>query len=424
MRRVILHSDINCCYAQIECQAHPEIRSKPVVVAGKEELRHGIVLAKNEHAKAAGIKTADTLWEARKKCPGLIVLPPNYELYKRVSSLARRLYYDYTDCVEPFGLDEAWLDITGSFHVLGLTPRQIAEDISERMKAELGVTVSIGISWNKIFAKFGSDYKKPDAITEITPENYRDIIWTAPVRELLYVGAATQRKLHSCGINTIGELAHASDELLKRRFGKVGFVLRSFARGEDTTEVKPLDLALMDVNREVKSYGNGITFPRDITDEQTAKAVIWMLAESVSQRMREDKVRCRTVEIAIRSGLDLVCITRQCPTKAPTSITPEIAHVAWGLTRANHHFCEEDPVRALFVRASKLEPEEQGMQLALFDTVRNRPAMERLDGAIDGLRQRYGNNCVVWGPKAQDADAWIMDAKQDNTVHPVSYFHR
>ena len=149
-----------------------------------------------------------------------------------------------------------------------------------------------------------------------------------------------------------------------------------------------------------------------------------MLAESVSQRMREDKVRCRTVEIAIRSGLDLGCITRQCPTRAPTSITPEIAHVAWGLTQANHHFCEEDPVRALFVRTTKLEPEEQGMQLALFDTIRNRPAMERLDGAIDGLRQRYGNNCIVWGPKAQDADAWIMDAKQENTVHPVSYFHR
>lgn len=172
------------------------------------------MLAKNLLARRWGIGTAETLWQARKKCPSLIVLPPNYKLYQRVSALAREIYYDYTDRVEPFGPDEAWLDVTGSSRCLGLSPIEVAEETSERMKAELGLLVSIGLSWNKIFAKFASDYKKPDAITVIDRDNYQDIIWKAPMRELLYVGRATERKLHDTGINTIGELAGATDYYL------------------------------------------------------------------------------------------------------------------------------------------------------------------------------------------------------------------
>ena len=215
--RDVLHSDINCCYAQIECQARPELRGKPVVVGGDEEARHGIVLAKNLIAKRAGVKTAMALWEARKACPGLVVVPPDYRLYMDVSRRAREIYYDYTDRVEPFGPDEAWLDVTGTRRCLGLSPAEIAREVSERMVAELGISVSVGVSWNKIFAKFGSDYKKPDAVTVITRENYREVVWQAPVRDLLYVGPATERKLHSSGIDTIGQLACASDEAVAQQ---------------------------------------------------------------------------------------------------------------------------------------------------------------------------------------------------------------
>ena len=216
MDRIIFHSDMNSFYASVEQAEQPELRGKPLVVAGKEELRHGIVLTKSIEAKKYGIKTAEALWEARKKCPDLIVLPPRYKLYRRYSELARAIYYQYTDLVEPFGLDECWLDLTGSIALHGGDVGVVAREISERMKAELGCTVSIGVSWNKIFAKFGSDYRKPDAITYITRQNYQRIVWGAPVRDLLYVGPATERKLHAYGIETIGQLAHASDAYLKR----------------------------------------------------------------------------------------------------------------------------------------------------------------------------------------------------------------
>lgn len=422
--RAILHVDLNCCFAQIECQAHPELRDKPVVVAGKEELRHGIVMAKNMLAKYAGVKTADTLADARRKCPNLVVVAPHYDMYKRASRETRRIYYDYTNKVEPFGIDEAWLDVSGSELCLGLTPEEIAIEISERTKAELGLTVSVGLSWNKVFAKFGSDYKKPDAITVITPENYRDIVWRSSVRELLYVGAATERKLRSAGIATIGDLANASDIYLERRFGKIGFMLRDFAQGNDITEVKEFDWDKRDVDRAVKSYGNGTTFPRDITDEDTAKAVVAMLSESVSQRMREDGTRARTISIGIRSALNLATLTRQAPLEPATNITREITESAWNLMCNHHKFCADAPVRGLYVRVGNLVSIAEDTQMSLFDPLPHRREREQLDMAIDELRRRFGNKCVVWGTQALDDDAYALDAKADHTVHPIGFLHR
>ena len=352
--RDVLHSDINCCYAQIECQARPELRGKPVVVGGDEEARHGIVLAKNLIAKRAGVKTAMALWEARKACPGLVVVPPDYRLYMDVSRRAREIYYDYTDRVEPFGPDEAWLDVTGTRRCLGLSPAEIAREVSERMVAELGISVSVGVSWNKIFAKFGSDYKKPDAVTVITRENYREVVWQAPVRDLLYVGPATERKLHSSGIDTIGQLACASDELLRNRLGKMGFVLRGFARGQDATEVKPYDRDAADVMREIKSYGNGLTAPRDICDPQSAKAYVWMLAESVAQRMREGRARARTVSVGARAADDLCTRSRQCKLPVATDVTLEVARAAWGLLRELEPLDASHPLRGIHVRRTML----------------------------------------------------------------------
>ncbi len=421
--RDVLHSDINCCYAQIECQARPELRGKPVVVGGDEEARHGIVLAKNLIAKRAGVKTAMALWEARKACPGLVVVPPDYRLYMDVSRRAREIYYDYTDRVEPFGPDEAWLDVTGTRRCLGLSPAEIAREVSERMVAELGISVSVGVSWNKIFAKFGSDYKKPDAVTVITRENYREVVWQAPVRDLLYVGPATERKLHSSGIDTIGQLACASDELLRNRLGKMGFVLRSFARGQDATEVKPYDRDAADVMREIKSYGNGLTAPRDICDPQSAKAYVWMLAESVAQRMREGRARARTVSVGARAADDLCTRSRQRKLPVATDVTLEVARAAWGLLRELEPLDASHPLRGIHVRASDLEPADADLQASLFDPMPRRTEMRELDASVDDLRRRYGNKCVVWGAQLVDEGAAGVDAKADNTVHPVSFFH-
>lgn len=421
--RDVLHSDINCCYAQIECQARPELRGKPVVVGGDEEARHGIVLAKNLIAKRAGVKTAMALWEARKACPGLVVVPPDYRLYMDVSRRAREIYYDYTDRVEPFGPDEAWLDVTGTRRCLGLSPAEIAREVSERMVAELGISVSVGVSWNKIFAKFGSDYKKPDAVTVITRENYREVVWQAPVRDLLYVGPATERKLHSSGIDTIGQLACASDELLRNRLGKMGFVLRGFARGQDATEVKPYDRDAADVMREIKSYGNGLTAPRDICDPQSAKAYVWMLAESVAQRMREGRARARTVSVGARAADDLCTRSRQCKLPVATDVTLEVARAAWGLLRELEPLDASHPLRGIHVRASDLEPADADLQASLFDPLPRRAEMRELDASVDDLRRRYGNKCVVWGAQLVDEGAASVDAKADNTVHPVSFFH-
>ena len=422
MDRVILHSDMNSFYASVEQAENPSLRGKPVVVAGKEELRHGIVLTKSIEAKRYGIQTAEALWQARAKCPDLIVLPPRYRLYRHYSEMARAIYYQYSDLVEPFGLDESWIDLTGTLPLHGGVAMVVAREISERIKAELGCTVSIGISWNKIFAKFGSDYKKPDAITPITRQNYRKIVWESPVRELLYVGPATERKLRAYGIFTIGQLAHASDAWLQHRLGKMGFVLRMFARGEDTTSVKPYDPSSRDVDRIVKSYGNGLTAPHAITRASDAKALIWLLAESVAQRMREDGMRARTISLGVRNDTDLSGYGCQVKLPRPTAATRHVAQAAWEMLVAREPLDAAHPIRALHVRASDLVEPAPFEQLDLFSPVE--PDWERLDCCIDELRRRFGNTSVVRGVELLDDSLAGVDIKGENTVHPVGYFHR
>ena len=424
MDRKILHIDLNCCFAQIECEQRPELRKKPVVVAGKEELRHGIVMAKNQVAKEMGISTASTLNDARCICPDVVVLPPNYELYKEVSRRAREIYYRYSDRVEPFGIDECWMDVTDSYECLGMSDTEIADDINRVIYEELGLTTSIGVSWNKIFAKFGSDYRKPDGVTAITRENYKEIIWKSPVRGLLYVGRATEEKLKEIGVYTIGELAQVSDIYLKSELGKMGIILRDFALGNDVSDIKVMDPKDMDVNREIKSYGNGITFPRDITDDATAKAVTHMLAESVVQRMRADGARANKVAVALRSGLDLGFITRQRKLTVPTNITTEFCKVAWSLVKSNWTFNRDNPVRAMQVRAGNIESEDEPLQLQLFDEYPKREELTSLDKTVDDMRRRWGNNTIMWGAKASDDVTADSDIIGWDKPHPVSFFHR
>ena len=249
--RHILHVDMNCFYASVEMAENPELRGKPVIVGGDEESRHGIVLTASYPAKRRGVKTAMTLGDARRICPDAIIVAPHYGLYLAYSRRARQIYNQYTDLVEPFGLDEAWLDITDSVHLAGGAPELVAQEISERMPVELGCTVSVGLSWNKIFAKFGSDYRKPDGLTVVTPQNMERIVWPAKVRDLLYVGPATERKLNSCGIFTIGELALADPYAVKRLLGKMGEVIQSFARGLDTAPVRTFEPGLGDIEHDI-----------------------------------------------------------------------------------------------------------------------------------------------------------------------------
>ena len=294
MNRTILHSDCNCFYASVELLHHPELRGKPVAVGGDPEARHGIVLTADYTAKRYGVKTGMALWQAKQLCPDITFLPPRMDLYLRFSRMAQEIYADYTDKREPYGIDESWLDATDNATLKG-DGFHIAQEISSRMKKELGITVSAGVSFNKIFAKLGSDYKKPDAITTMYEDEFQRKAWCLPVSDLLYVGNATNKKLYSMGIRTIGDLAESDETLLVRKLGKMGSILWAFANGYDESPVK-----LENTSAPVKSVGNSTTTPRDMETDEDVRIVLYILAESVAARLRENGFRCRTVEISVR----------------------------------------------------------------------------------------------------------------------------
>ena len=420
--RVVLHVDMNCFYASVEMAERPELRGLPVIVGGDEESRHGIVLTASYPAKRRGVKTGSALWEARKACPDAIIVPPRYRLYMRYSQLARKIYYEYTDLVEPFGLDEAWLDITRSVHLQGGDALLVAREISERMLMELGVTVSIGLSWNKIFAKFGSDYEKPDGLTCITPDNACELIWPEAVRKLLYVGPATARKLNHLGIMTIGQLAQADDELIRRILGKMGQVVQSFARGLDDSPVRPLSPERHDIEHEIKGVGNGITCPFDVEDEQTARQVIWLMGESVAQRLRAAGLAARTISAWGRDFETLASRSRQTTLARPTQLTSEICSTAADLLAGDWNFAQGEKVRGVGVRASGLVPASKAVQLDLWGEEERRARMLDLDNTIDELRLRFGNHAVRRLSELRDQRLSTLDPQRDNVVHPVSFF--
>ena len=296
MDRVIIHSDANCFYASVEMLYHPEFAGKPLAVGGDPEARHGIVLTANYIAKKHGVKTGMALWRARQACPDVIFVPPRMDLYLKFSSMLREIYGEYTDKIEPYGCDEAWLDVSDSISLKG-DGRKIADEISVRVKKELGITVSEGISWNKIYAKLGSDYKKPDAITEFNRENYKSLIWKLPASDLLYVGRSTNRTLSKYGIHTIGDLACTNPDFLLKTLGNMGLVIHSFANGWDESPV-----ATEGYSAPIKSIGNSTTTPRDLENDLDVQIIFMALAESVSARLRKHGFKCNTVAISIRDN--------------------------------------------------------------------------------------------------------------------------
>lgn len=411
--RTILHVDLNNFYASVECLYNPVLRGKPVAVAGDPANRHGIILAKNMTAKKLGVKTGEAIWQAKNKVPDLICVPPQYDKYLRFSRAARKIYYRFTNQVESFGIDEAWLDVSGSVNLFGSGP-EIAEKIRKTVKNELGLTVSIGVSWNKIFAKFGSDYKKPDAVTCITQDNYQDIIWPKPASDLLYVGHATERKLKGIAILTIGDLAKRDPALLKLSLGKWGLILSDFARGLDSSPVR-----VIDERSAVKSIGNGVTTPRDITSADDAKLVFICLAESVAARLRENALKCTGVEITLRDS-SLYTITRQTKLSYPTYFSEDILNAAMQLLNRNYDFYTNKHLRSIGVRGINLVTAEKGYQLEMF-VADNTDKKDRLAKAVDHLRRRYGHDAVLRAATLLD-DKLRINPKDDHVIHPYSYF--
>ncbi len=416
MDRVILHSDCNCFYASVEMLHHPELAGRPLAVGGDPGARHGIVLTANYIAKRRGVKTAMALWQAREACPDIIFLPPRMDLYLRFSAMTREIYGEYTDRIEPFGCDEAWLDVTHALAMRGkevglAAGRELAEELRARIRQELGITVSIGVSWNKIFAKFGSDYRKPDAVTMIDRDNYREIVWKKPAGDLLMVGRRTAPKLAKIGIHTIGDIARCDPQILERHLGKMGLVIHSFANGGDMSPV-----CAQDYHAPIKSIGNGTTTPRDLENEQDVRIIFMALAESVSARLRKHGFKCRTVAIGVRDN-GLYHFSRQVKVRRPTDITDEIMQAAMTLFRRNYDW--DHPIRSLGLRGADLVTADAPIQRELFDDPEKK---ERLDAAVDDIRRRFGYFAVQRAFMYQDRQLMQLDARRDNVVHPVSYF--
>lgn len=383
--RIILHSDINNCYASIESIGHPEYKNIPIAVGGDPEKRHGIILAKNELAKKHGVKTGEPLWQALRKCPSLKILPANMPLYQHYCALVKNIYCEYTDLVESFGPDEAWLDVTESTALFG-TGQEIAEAIRRRVKSELGLTVSIGVSFNKVFAKFGSDYKKPDAVTVITPGNYKEIVWPAPANDLLFAGPSTIRELNRRGIITIGDIVQYGKEPMTRALGKNGEKLYFYAAGLDTTPVMKNDEPF-----PIKSIGNSTTTPKDMENFNDAKKTLYMLSETVAKRLRDNSLRCSCVQLYIRSS-SLCSKERQKILPYPTNLSKIICEQAQELLRLNWDFSE--PLRSIGVRATCLTPENAPHQFSMwFDESANQK-QEALELTVDKIRERYDDEII------------------------------
>ena len=392
MDRIILHCDLNSFYASVELRDHPDLRTVPTAVCGDPSSRHGIILAKNEAAKKYGVQTAETIWQARKKCPGLVLLPPHHSLYRQVSRQVNAIYEQYTDLVEPFGIDESWLDVTNTLHLFGGDARALADALRERMKRELDLTLSVGVSFNKVFAKLGSDYKKPDATTVISRENWQKLVWPLPVGALLYVGGAAQKLLAQFGVKTIGQLASCRRDALETLMGKMGAQLHDYANGLDTDPVRSRYEA-----EPVKSVGNGTTFPQNLTTAEQVRGGIAILADSVASRLRHAGLYAGGIQVTVRDP-QFRDRSRQMQLPAPTHLIRELTEAAMDLT--HQLWRPPAPVRALTVTAIHLVPQEDAYeQVDLFTAgaAPRKEKQEKLEAAMDRLRGKYGTGVISYG---------------------------
>lgn len=402
MERIVIHSDLNNFYASVERKLNPGLEGLPVAVCGSEEERHGIVLAKSEEAKRFGVKTGDAIWQAKKKCPGLVTVSPHFKAYAEYSKKAREIYARYTDLIENYGIDECWLDVTGSTQVLPKYDgdmfvgegesrhfsdgylRFIGDTIRLAVKKEIGLTVSVGVSFNKIYAKLGSDLKKPDGTSVISYTNYKSMVFGLPVSDLLMVGGATGKKLQGMGYRTIGQLAAADDKIITDVFGKFGRTLLIYARGQDDSPVRH-----MDDDGEMKSIGNSMTFAADLHNLSQVKRMLIVLSESVAARLREADVGLAdTVHLWVRdSALNSFGVQKKV---RHTCLCTEIANHAYELF--TEKFAPPFAIRALGVTVSGFD--KGASQLTFDESAGDYEKRERAERAVDAIRKKYGSSAV------------------------------
>lgn len=387
MERVILHADMNNCYASIETMLNPKLKGIPLAVCGRREDRHGIVLAKSQEAKVLGVKTGEAIWEAQLKCPDLLIVPPNYDEYLKYSRWARDIYYDYSNQVEAYGIDECWFDVSGSIHLFG-KGRDIAEEIRSRIKKELGITVSIGVSFNKIFAKLGSDMKKPDAVTEIAREDFKEKVWDLPVEELLGVGKASKKKLNRLMIFTIGDLARGDADLIRMKLGINGVYLWNYANGRDYSLVTDRDY-----RDPVKSVGRGITTTEDLENNSEVYRVFRELSFGVSKALRSYGYLAGGIQIYVKNN-NLLSKQYQRQISYPSLSSTILAEEAYDLFLEKYSW--ENPIRALTIRAINLIGEKSGSQLSFYEDYSKLIKREKVDDAFFKIRERFGDYSISY----------------------------
>lgn len=396
MERTILHCDMNNFYASVECMLNPSLRGHPVAVGGDVENRHGIILAKNYEAKKFGIQTGEALWQAKQKCPKLIIVPPHYEEYLKYSRLAHSIYSDYTDLIEPYGMDEVWMDVTGSTKAFG-SGEVIANTLRERIKYELGLTISVGVSFCKVFAKLGSDMKKPDAVTVIPKDSFRDIIWDLPASDMLGVGRSTEKFLSSYGIHTIGQLANAYPDLMQRKLGKNGMVLLAFANGEDRSKVAP-----QDYEPPMKSIGHGLTTMQDLENNAEVWNIMLALTQDIGHKLRVYNKNAAGVAIYIRYIVDKQIAGKQwqCQLPVRTHSAAIIAKEAYRLFERSYGW--EYPIRSVTVRAINLCSQDLPEQLQFFSDAATVERKEKLETVVEDIRRRFGKYAIQPACLCQD----------------------
>lgn len=410
--RVILHSDLDNFYASVEILKRPDLKEKPVAVCGDGEQRHGVVLAENSIAKCAGVKTGDVFWQAKQKCPELIEVPACFSDYLRVSKAVRRIYERFTDRIEAFGIDECWLDISQTAAMFG-GGRKIAETIRADIREEIGITASVGISWNKIFAKLGSELNKPDGQFEIGFENYKRTAWQQPADKLLYVGKVTAEKLRAVGVFTIGDLARADVAMLCGLLGKWGYYLHDFANGKDEAPV-----IRKEEERNVKSIGNSLTNYRDLETEEEAVLLIYLLSDSVASRLREGmfgKAECVKISV-VDSSLNRYA--KQGKLRRPSKLSTDIAQKAIALLRQVYPW--HLPIRGIGVSVSEFTYGCE--QMDIFADLQREERDEKLESALDAIRKKYGNNVIQRASILKDTRLRRLDIKEEHVIRPENYF--
>lgn len=388
MKRIILHCDLNNFYASVECVKNPALKGKPVAVCGSEDDRHGIVLAKSQPAKICGVKTGDTIFEAKKKCKGLIVVQTDFDAYHNYSEWVKEIYAQYTDLIEPFGMDECWLDVSGSTILFG-EGEKIADEIREHIRRETGLTISVGVSFNKIFAKLGSDMKKPDATTIISRENFKEKIWGLSASELLFVGRRTTKTLQKYGINTIGDIANSQGSFMRKILGKNGFDLWLYANGMDTSPVSHMDSKPI-----MKSVSRGITCVESLLSVYEVERVISELSVSVSRGLRCEHLLATGIQVAVKDD-NLTVKQYSAPLEFPTYSAKEIFDSAVAVFLEKHKWRRN--IRSLTVRTYNLVYEKSFQQLTVGYDIDAHERQEIVDGTLMEIRDKQGRDIVFNG---------------------------